>query len=357
MRVLLIDTEDGWRGGQLQVLLLARGLAAHPRFAGEAVTACRAGSPLAARLAAANLPRIELPPASPWSPAAVWRLRCAAREQAADILHAHASHAHTLAALAAVGTGRRLVVTRRVDFRPKGLWKYRRCARVVAVSDAIAGILRASGLPGERIQTIRDGIDASRFAGADRAAARAALSLDDGQRAVLCVAALEDHKDHATLLAAWEAVAAADPGAVLLLAGDGSLRPRVEAAAAALPRVRVLGFREDIPALLAAADAFVLSSHLEGLGSAVMDAMAVGLPVAATRAGGIPELIADGEDGLLVPVRDPPALAAALTRLLADPALRARLGAAAARTAAARFGAESMVGAYADLYHHLLRGA
>lgn len=328
----------------------------HPRFRGESLTVCRPGSELARRLHQANLPRIELDMRSPWSPATVWRLRRIAREQSVDVIHAHASHAHSLAALACIGTRRHLVATRRVDFAPKGMWKYRRCARVVAISQAIAGILRGAGLPSERLAVIPSGIDPVRFAGADRARARAALGLPADAVVVLCVAALEDHKDHATLLRAWEQVVQ-DPSAHLLLAGDGSLRAAVEETCGRLPRVRLLGFRDDVPELLAAADIFALTSHMEGLGTAVMDAMCCGLPVVATRAGGLPELIEDGVDGVLAPVRDAQAVATALAGLVADPTRRTAIGAAARATAARRFLASAMVDAYVDLYDRLMRGA
>jgi len=357
MRVLHLDTEPGWRGGQQQVLLLAQGLASHPRFRGEAITVCQPGSALAQRLITAGLPRAELAVRSPWSPLAAWRLRRLAAELDADIIHAHASHAHTLAALACAGSGRRLVVTRRVDFAPKGRWKYRRCTAVVAVSEAVSRILRDGGVPANLLTVIHDGVDPARFAAADRGRGRASLGLAVDDLAVLCVAALEDHKDHATLLSAWEGVAAQHPRAHLLLAGDGGLREAITTRAAALPRVRLLGFRDDIPDLLAAADILALTSHLEGLGSTVMDAMHLGVPVVATRAGGLPELIADGEDGLLAPVRDAAGVAAALARLLDDADLRLRLGAAARRTAERRFLAPAMVDAHVDLYDRIMRGA
>ncbi len=357
MRILQVDTEMLWRGGQQQVLLLAQGLAQHPRFRGEAITVCQPGSALAGRLAAAGLSRRELAVGSPWSPLAAWRLRRLVGELGVDIVHAHASHAHNLAALATIASPDHLVVTRRVDFAPKGAWKYRRCTRVVVISQAIAGILRTAGVAPERIEVIASGIDPARFAGADRARGRAALGLAEGDLAVLCVAALEDHKDHATLLSAWERLAGAHPRAHLLLAGEGDLRASLEARAAVLPRVRLLGFRDDIPDLLAAADAFTLTSHLEGLGTAVMDAMCCALPVLATRAGGIPELIEDGVDGLLAPVGDAAAVAGQLARILAEPALRTRLGEAARATAARRFLASAMVDAYVDLYDRITRGA
>lgn len=354
VRVLLVDTEEGWRGGQQQVLLLARGLAGHPRFRGEAVTVCRRGSELAQRIIAAGLPCRAILGASPWSPRSVFALRSLARELDAGIVHAHASHAHTLSALATFGTGRRLLATRRVSFTPRGLWKYRRCTRVVAISQAIAGVLRGQGIPADRLEVIPSGIDPARFALADRGRGRASLGLADGDLAVLCVAALEDEKDHRTLLAAWRGIAAARPRAHLLLAGEGGLRGELTALAADLPRVRFLGFRNDIPDLLAAADAFVLASHHEGLGTAVMDAMCCRLPVVATRAGGIPELVRDDQDGLLVPERDPAAFAQALARILDDPALRVRLGAAAAATASDRFHAPAMVEAYVGVYNRML---
>jgi hypothetical protein len=116
MRILNVDTEMGWRGGQQQVLLLARGLACHPGWGGSALTVCRTGSALAARLAAEDLPHTTIAAGSPWSPFAVAALRRVASSFAADLVHAHASHAHTLAALATLGSTRRLIATRRVDF-------------------------------------------------------------------------------------------------------------------------------------------------------------------------------------------------------------------------------------------------
>src|SRR5204863_7471061 len=134
----------------------------------------------------------------------------------------------------------------------------------------------------------------------------------------------------------------------LLVAGDGDERERVERRARelALPadRVRFLGFRRDVPRLLAASDFFVLPSRTEGLPLCLLEAMAQGLPAIATPVGGVPEVIEEGITGLLTPVEDPAALAEAIRRLAAEPALRARMGAAAQRRAAEEFSFAEMTG-------------
>jgi len=341
LRVLHLNSERGWRGGEQQVLLLAEGL---QRAGVDTAIVARPGEQLARRAALAGVPVIGLTlrPWSPWSWLGLRRLL-----RAGDIVHAHASHAHAAASWALSASSIPLVATRRVDFPPKGLRKYRRCASNVAVSQAIAGILTVAGVP--RVSVIPDGVDPARFASADRRRGRAALGLGEGALAVLDVAALEEHKDHRTLLEAWGRLAAARPDAHLFLAGDGSLRRELEARAAQLPRVRLLGFRDDLPDLLAAADVAVLTSCTEGLGSTLIDAMVTGLPVVATRAGGIPELVEDGVNGLLCPIRDAAAVATALATVLDDAALRQRF-AAAGRISAQRFTAGRMVEAYRRLY-------
>jgi glycosyltransferase involved in cell wall biosynthesis len=128
--------------------------------------------------------------------------------------------------------------------------------------------------------------------------------------------------------------------------GSGDLESAVRQRAAGLPRVVVAGFREDVPRLLGAADLFVLASRNEGLPLAVMEAMAHGLPVAATRAGGTAELLSEGVEGFTVPVNDPHALGAALGRLLDEEALRLRLGLAARRRAERDFAAAAMAERY-----------
>jgi glycosyltransferase involved in cell wall biosynthesis len=193
------------------------------------------------------------------------------------------------------------------------------------------------------VTTIWNGIDVTGFAYAGP---------DPAGPAVL-VARLAPEKDVETLLNATALAARERPDFRLEVAGDGPCRPALERAAADLGvagRVRFLGEVRDVPALLARARLFALSSLTEGVSLTLLEAMSRGLPVAATRVGGNAEVVADGETGLLVPPGDPPALAAALLRLWADPAEAARLGRAGRRRVEAHFDVRGMVAAYEDLY-------
>jgi glycosyltransferase involved in cell wall biosynthesis len=349
----MVNSEGGWRGGENQVFLLARDLPAPWR----PVTVCQPGSPLALRLREAGREVVELAMSGGGDLGAARRIRRLARELGARVLHAHTSHAHALCRLALVGSELPFVVTRRVDFPVKrGLfarWKYGpRVTRFAAISQEVRRVLLAGGVDEARCVLIPSGVDFSRLDQAAPVDLRAELGLPAGTVLVGNAAALVDHKDHRTLLEAWAAVERAMPSAWLAIAGEGELGGalRAHAAALGLARVRFLGFRADVPGLLKGLDLFVMSSHLEGLGTSIMDAMRCGLAVVATRAGGIPELVEDGGNGLLVGVRDAPALAAALLRALGDGALRARLAAGARASAEARFSHRRMVEGYARLY-------
>jgi glycosyltransferase involved in cell wall biosynthesis len=138
-----------------------------------------------------------------------------------------------------------------------------------------------------------------------------------------------------------------EPGIVALVAGDGPERAAVQRAIADPAGVRLLGHRDDVGDLLRVADVFVLASDLEATPMAILEAMAAGLPVLATSVGGVPELLANGDAGMLVPPRDPAAMAAALVTLARDPALRAGLGNAASERHRAHWSADRMIDGYA----------
>jgi glycosyltransferase involved in cell wall biosynthesis len=338
--VLLVNSERGWRGGEHQVVLLARGLVA--AAAGwTPLVAAQPGSPLAARARAAGIAVEELAQGGALDLAGAWRLRALVRRSGAALVHAHTSKSHSLAALALVGTGIPLGATRRVVFRagrgPWGAWKYRRAvAGWVAISHGARAALEGAGVAGGLITVIPDALDPAPLDAAPVGVLRRELGLPADALLVGCVAQLTAEKGHDTLLAAWPAVAAACPHAHLALVGDGPLRAELERSAAQLPRVRFLGFREDIAAVHRSLDLCVLPSRQEGLGSSLLDAQCCAVPVVATRVGGIPEAMEDGVSGLLVPVDDPAALAAALARLLGDGALRDACGDAGAARVRAR---------------------
>jgi glycosyltransferase involved in cell wall biosynthesis len=158
--------------------------------------------------------------------------------------------------------------------------------------------------------------------------------------------ALVGHKDHETLINAMPLVARAFPDVRLLVAGEGALRPQLEAQIAALglqQAVRLLGHRTDVPRLIRAADVYVSSSWSEGLGTSVLEALACGTPVAATVAGGVPEMVKPGVTGHLVPNRDPEALAEAIIASLRNREAAHAMAARGRKLVETRFTTERMI--------------
>lgn len=357
LRVVHVDTERGWRGGQRQALWLAAGLAAR----GHASTlVARPGEPLLERArssgvtVAASAPRFEADPRE------ALRLRRLLRSVGADVVHAHSAHAAGLAALASLGLPTRLVIARRVDFplkRNAGTrWKYGRAAAVIAVSRAVARIVVQGGVSPDRVHVVPDATDTTRRIAPASATTLGALGIRSAAPLVVQVAQLVGHKDPVTFVRAIAAVRERVPQVQALLVGDGPLREAVEAEIARLGldgTCRLAGYRTDADQLLAAADVAVLSSREEGMGSVLLDASLLGLPIAATSAGGIPEVVLDGETGLVVPRAEPGALGGAIATLLTDRGRARRLG-DAARRRVEEFSVERMVERTDAVYRRIL---
>jgi glycosyltransferase involved in cell wall biosynthesis len=349
--VLHVDSAAGWRGGQNQVLLSAMGMTARGH---EVALACRAGGVLEGRAQSAGVDVFAFPFRGDWSPSAALGLARLARGFQPDVVHAHDPHA--LAAAMVAGAPR--VASRRVDFAVKGRasrWKYARCERVVAVSEAVAAVLHRDGIAPDRVRVVYEGVPDRRPDPGGRAILES-LGVPMTSPVVGTVAALTDHKDHATLLSAAAGVAARVPAARFVIVGDGERKAALVAQAGELglqDRVVFAGFRTDLDRLVPAFDVFCLSSKMEGLGTSLLDAMCFGRPVVATDAGGIPEAVEDGVTGRVVPVQDPAALAAALVAVLTDPSLRARLGAAGRQRFESRFSADRMVDSTLAVYDEL----
>ena len=348
LRVVQLASGREWRGGQRQVWLLARELARLGDV--DQVVVTGRGSELAARLGADGVPVREVR----WQAGLDPRVLPAVLRElgtGASLLHAHDAHAVTLGGVAATLTGRPLVATRRVDFPLRRLGFWARAAGVVAISRAVADVLVANGIPAERIRVVHSGIDLDAVRKTARLDVRRQLGLPPDAVVVANVGALVPHKDHATLLRAAAALEPRFPGVHWVVAGEGPERPNLERLRVALGlerQVHLLGFVEDPARLVADATCFVMSSREEGLGTSVLDAMALGIPVASTTAGGLPEMLGH-EAGLLAPPNDPAALAEVVLQLLTQPAEAARVRAQAAATVE-RFSARQMAEGVRSVY-------
>jgi glycosyltransferase involved in cell wall biosynthesis len=250
-----------------------------------------------------------------------------------------------------------LVASRRVDFHLKrhafSRWKYRKIDVFIATSNVIAGMLVTDGIPRDQIVTIHDGVNLSAIDRQTPVDAHATFWLPHGAPVVGNVAALVGHKGQRHLVAAAAQVVREIPDARFLILGEGELRNALERQVHDLGldrHVLLPGFRSDAIALQKSFDVFAMSSVTEGLGSAMLDAMACGTAVVATRAGGIPEAIVDERHGLLVPPQDPGALAKAIVRLLRNPELRLRLGSAGRQRIVDEFSVEAMVQKTVEAY-------
>ena len=307
---------------------------------------------------------------------ALWRLYRLMRSERYDIVHTHSSKAGVLGRLAARLAGTPVVVHTLHslvfhDRQPRAVNRTWRAVKrlmapltdhFVSVAHAVTdGAVAARIAPRERFTTIRSGMELDWFLEArpDPAAARRELGLPEDAPVVGKIARLFPLKGHDELLDAWPAVVARQLDARLLLVGDGILHERL------VERVRELGVsdsvvfaglvpRERIPAVIAAMDVLVHTSLREGLARVLPQALAMGRPCVAFALDGAPEVVLDGETGFLVEPDDTAGLADALARLVGDPELRARMGAAGRALVDPEWRAETMVARTAELYDELL---
>jgi glycosyltransferase involved in cell wall biosynthesis len=363
---LHVDTARTWRGGQNQVLLTVNGL----RSIGERAALVAHPDGELRRRAAEGLELIPLAPRTEMDLSAAWKFSRLIKRLRPDVIHAHDPHGVAMAALAlsigsAAAKGAQapaLVAARRVDFHLKGnsfsRWKYRQVDCFIAASETIRQMLVADGVPAERTVTVHEGIDVEHAVAAPAVNVHEAFWLPHGSPVVGNVAALVPHKGQRYLIEAAHVVVQQMPDARFVILGEGELREHLEALVHQHhleKHVLLPGFRTDVLGCIKGFDLFVMSSVTEGLGTSLLDAMACARPIVATRAGGIPEIVEDGMNGLLVPARDHRALAAAIVRALRDPALRQRMGDAGFARVNERFTVERMVSQTAAVYAGVAR--
>lgn len=357
-------------GGAEQQLVSLVPLFDPERFRIIAATMEPAG-PLVERLRASNIDVRALNFRMRYFLPRLWRLCCFLRREKVDILHTHMFHASWYGRIA--GLCARVPVMIATDHGQE-LWKKpwdvaferfanRYTALRIAVSQDVAEILRTrEGVPEDKLLVIPNGVDVERFqAGrSGRESVRNQLGLPDGAVVVGTVARLVEPKALHILIKAVAQVSKAVPQVRLVIVGDGPLRGDLERCAADEgigDRVLFAGLRSDIPEVLAAFDIFTLSSISEGLPVSLLEAMAAGKPIVATMVGGIPEVVTDRREGLLVPSGDPKALAGAIRELACDPKLATHLGRQASEKVAAEYSIGATVRRLEEVYCSLLNKA
>ncbi len=359
LRIIGVDPERRFAGGESQVLGLSLELL---KLGHDARLLCDPEGLLWQRARGAGVVCHPLKIRNALDCVAGMKLRGFLSRNRFDVVHFHTSRAHSMAPFAA-GMAGALIVTRRMDYVPNRLFApllYNHAVDgVAAISREVARALVSGGVSSERITLIPSGVDCDRFhppTAEQSAAARTQLGLAPGDVAIGAIGALEPRKGHRYLLDALGRLSQ-HRAIRAYIAGDGSQR------AALQEQVHCLGFTNSVVflgsiadplTLFWAIDIFVQPSVMEGLGVALLEGMACGLPVVASRAGGMTEVIEDRHDGLLVPAADAAALAQALAELARSPDLRSALGSQARVKAVRDFSLSTMANRTLALYQSVL---
>jgi len=355
LRIVHTESSLGWGGQEIRILAESQGLI---RRGHALMLLCPHEARIYAEATNWGVPVTALPIAKKRL-AGVRALREWFRANPRDVVCTHSSTDSWLAALALVALGqpRRLVRMRHISAAvprgPLSRWLYMRAAeRVVTTGEALRrALIEANGFDPARIESVPTGIDAGRFRAGEKKASRARFGLPQDRLLVGIVATLRSWKGHLDLI---QAMAQLPDSIELVIVGDGPMRGQLEEKIAALGlkgRVRMQGEQADVLPWLRALDLFALPSYAnEGVPQALIQAMLVELPSVTTHVGGIPELAEHERTALVVPPRDPAALAAALARLAADEGLRRELGEAARKRCVERYSYTRMLDRMEAIY-------
>jgi glycosyltransferase involved in cell wall biosynthesis len=334
LNILHIDTEKEWRGGQQQVIYLLQGLLVKQI---STSLVCQPSSSLANFCGAQNLSFYPVRMYGELDVVAAFKIARIARRHEFNILHLHSAHAISIGLLTKLFySNPRLVGVRRVDFHINNnilsRLKYRNrfMDRIVCISEGIKNVLVEDGVAPEKIAMIRSGIDISKFDSKTKVDnVRERFKIPENHTIVGTVAAMVGHKDYPTLLQAASLVIQQIPKVTFLAVGDGKDFDSIMRLSQQLKlgeRFIFTGFQQNVGSFLKSFDIFVMASKMEGLGTSILDAQSVGLPLIATRTGGIPEIVHHTQNGLLVPPQDPAALAVAIIELISNESKRISLG-------------------------------
>ena len=358
MKVLHVEAGMNLYGGARQVAYLLQGLGRHGV---ESVLVCPRGSAIAGELRGQISCVHEIPMHGDLDLGLIWRLKRILRTERPDIVHLHSRRgADLLGGIVARLAGVKTVLSRRVD-NPElscvARWKYRLYDRVITISEGIRQVLLAEGVDPRRLVCVRSAVSADGYSRqCDEAWFRQLFGLAGNETVLAVIAQLIPRKGHRYLLQALPALFEEFPAARVIFFGqgalEGKLRRQVRAAGLA-DRVIFAGFRTDLPQVLPCLDLVVHPALMEGLGIALLQAAGAGVPIVAVNAGGMPEVVRDGVNGLLVPPGDSAALADAIRRLLSNRPLMQRMGQAGAALIETEFSIDCMVEGNLQVYREL----
>lgn len=364
MKILHVSLGFSWCGAEGQALLLMKGLRDDGH---EQALVCQSGSLIEERARSAGFDVLDVDAYERPALLTAWRIRNILRDVKPQIVHCHDPAAHAVGTLADYFADRicRTVVSRRTDaslFRRNvfGLSKLKylfNVGRIIVPSRAVREIMLNDGIPDEMIAVVRDGIRVEEYDDVRVNGIRDEIGAPEGAVLVGTIGSLVGHKGQRYLLEAVPAVLDRFPHTRFVIVGDGPLAEELRAAAeqaAIEANVIFTGFRRDVLRVLKILDLFVSSSHLEGIGTTLLEAAAAKVPIVATYAGGIPEIIRNAKEGLLAPVRDANALADRIVYALSHQGEMREMADAAYAKIKAEYPVERMVEETLKVYYELM---
>jgi glycosyltransferase involved in cell wall biosynthesis len=362
LRILHLSSAKNWRGGEQQIAYLLD----YSRSVGIDVhVLSRKGSPMSQWCAENDIPFSEAGFVNGLDVRTALKVRNLAVKLSADAVHVHSGNGHSIAYLAIkIGMGTPIIVHRRIDFPLKksgpSLNKYNHpnVKAVICVSNAVREMVIRSIEDSSKAVKVYGGVDFKQLSNPKQTSGflKREFGIESSKFIVANISALAPHKDYPTFLKAVKLYNQENQNCHFFIVGDGDLAEELKKMAAEMDimhTVTFTGFRNDTRAILSEIDVFLTTSSREGLGTAVIEALYHGKPVIASKGGGIPELVRDGEEGLLCEIGAAECLSKALVKLLNDDELREKLG-KQAHQRSLQFSSDAMGKGVVEVYHKVL---
>lgn len=327
IKVLHLSSESTWRGGEQQIIYLVEETR---KLDVEAIVGCKAGSEVENYCKENDLPFYSLDFKSAYDFSTAREIIRIAKEEDIDLVQTHTSKSHTMSVIAGlIGLNVPQIMTRRVDFPVKDNWfskfkyNYSKITRIICISETIRRITEPDIHDKSKLVTIHSGVDMDRFLPhKDSQWLRENYKMSDDTVIVGNTSAISDQKDYPTFISTAEAVLKKRKNVHFFIVGDGPEREEIQELVkkrGLKDKITFTGFKKNIREILPSLDVFLFTSKTEGLGTSVLDAMAAGVPIVATAAGGVSEMVNHEKNGLLFPVKDVKQLTEGVIRLIDDP--------------------------------------